>query len=138
MRFIGQIEVSDYLDFLCPQSELQAFIAGLLDFINTEPGLLSRSLDLANFQENSPSLLILRELCEQKGVPYKSEVLQPSPYIPMKADWEDYLASISKKQRHEIRRKLRNAEATTKLIGILSTPSMICRKNACLHQHDAQ
>ena len=111
LRFIGQIEVSDYLDFLCPHSELQPFIVGMLDFIKTEPGMLSRSLDLANFQDDSPSLPILRELCEQKGVPYTSEVLQPSPYIPMKADWEDYLASISKKQRHEIRRKLRNADS---------------------------
>jgi CelD/BcsL family acetyltransferase involved in cellulose biosynthesis len=111
LRFIGQIEVSDYLDFLCPQSELQPFIAGLLDFIKTEPGLLSRSLDLANFQDDSPSLPLLSELCEQKGVPYNSEVLQPSPYIPMKPGWEEYLASISKKQRHEIRRKLRNADS---------------------------
>ncbi len=29
----------------------------------------------------------------------------------MKPSWEDYLASISKKQRHEIRRKMRNADA---------------------------
>ena len=111
LRFIGQIEVSDYLDFLCPLAELHSFIAGMLDFIKTEPGLLSRSLDLANFQDDSPSLLILRELCEQKGIQFTSEVLQPSPFIPMKPSWEDYLASISKKQRHEIRRKMRNADA---------------------------
>ena len=111
LRFIGQIEVADYLDFLCPLSELQDFITGLVDFIQVEQGLLSRKLDLANFQDDSPSLLILRQLCEQKGIQYESEVLQPSPFIPMKPDWEEYLASISKKQRHEIRRKLRNAEA---------------------------
>ena len=111
LRFIGQIEVSDYLDFLCPLSDLQPFIVGLLDFIKVEPGLLSRDLDLANFQDDSPSLSILRELYEQKGVQYTSEVLQPSPFIPMMPDWEEYLASISKKQRHEIRRKMRNADA---------------------------
>ena len=111
LRFIGQIEVSDYLDFLCPLSDLQSFIAGLLDFIKTEPGLLSGNLDLANFQDDSPSLSILREFCELKGIFYTSEVVQPSPFIPMKPSWEEYLASISKKQRHEIRRKMRNAEA---------------------------
>ena len=111
LRFIGQIEVSDYLDFLCPLSELRSFIAGMIDFIKTEPGLLSRDLDLANFQDDSPSLPILSELCELKGSSYTSEVLQPSPFIPMKPDWEGYLASISKKQRHEIRRKMRNADA---------------------------
>ena len=111
LRFIGQIEVSDYLDFLCPLSELPHFIEGLLDFIKVEPGLLSRDLDLANFEEDSASLSLLRELCEQKDLPYSSEVLQPSPYIPLQPSWEEYLASISKKQRHEIRRKMRNAEA---------------------------
>lgn len=111
LRFTGQIEVSDYLDFLCPQAHLHAFLSGLLDFIRTEPGLLSRDLDLANFQDDSTSLQILSELSEQKGMQYSSEVLQPSPYIPLQPSWEAYLASISKKQRHEIRRKMRNAEA---------------------------
>lgn len=111
LRFIGQIEVSDYLDFLCPLSELEHFITGLLEFIEVEPGLLSRRLDLANFQDNSASLSLLRELCGQKGKPYTIEVLQPSPYIPLHPSWDEYLASISKKQRHEIRRKLRNADA---------------------------
>ncbi len=111
LRFIGQIEVSDYLDFLCPLSELPAFVAGLFEFIKTEPSLLSRNLDLANFQDDSPSLPLMGELCEQHGVQHSSEVLQPSPYIPLQPSWEEYLASISKKQRHEIRRKMRNAEA---------------------------
>ena len=111
LRFIGQVEVSDYLDFLCPLPDLHAFIAGLLDFISSEPGMLSRDLDLANFQDASPSVLILRDLCEQRNLKYSSEVLQPSPYIPLQSSWDEYLASISKKQRHEIRRKTRNAEA---------------------------
>jgi len=82
LRFIGQIEVSDYLDFLCPLSELPHFMEGLLDFIKAEPGLLSRTLDLANFEEDSASLSLLRELCEQKGLPYSSEVLQPLALHP--------------------------------------------------------
>lgn len=110
LRFIGQVEVSDYLDFLCPQDHLQPFLAGLFDFIQNEPRVLTPALDLANFMDNSPSLPILRALCEQRGITCSSEILQPSPYIPLKTSWEDYLASISKKQRHEIRRKIRNAE----------------------------
>ena len=72
--------------------------------------MLSPALDLSNFMDDSPSLPILHALCEQRGIACSSEILQPSPYIPLKADWEAYLASISKKQRHEIRRKIRNAE----------------------------
>ena len=36
--------------------------------------------------------------------------MQHCPYIPIPGDWETYLASIDKKQRHEIRRKMRRAE----------------------------
>ena len=114
LRFIGQIEVSDYLDFLCAEESLQPFLSELLDFIKTDPQLLSRRLDLANFQEESPSLPLLRELSAQNGWQWSSEILQPSPYIPLQPSWDEYLASISKKQRHEIRRKLRNAEARYK------------------------
>ncbi len=37
--------------------------------------------------------------------------MQHCPYIPIPGDWETYLASIDKKQRHEIRRKMRRAES---------------------------
>ena len=36
--------------------------------------------------------------------------MQHSPYIPLPGDWDAYLASIDKKQRHEIRRKIRRAD----------------------------
>ena len=35
--------------------------------------------------------------------------LQHSPYIKLPGDWETYICSIDKKQRHEIRRKMRRA-----------------------------
>ncbi len=122
LRFIGQIEVTDYLDFLCPPESLELFLTNLLEFIRTEPELLSRQLDLANFQDDSPSLPLLRALCEQKGWQWSSEALQPSPYIPLQNSWDAYLASISKKQRHEIRRKIRNAEARYQTGWHLVTP----------------
>jgi CelD/BcsL family acetyltransferase involved in cellulose biosynthesis len=37
-------------------------------------------------------------------------VYKPSPSIPLPGDFETYLAGIDKKQRHEIRRKMRRAE----------------------------
>jgi len=40
------------------------------------------------------------------------ERLQHCPYIPLPGDWEAYLAGIDKKQRHEIRRKMRRVESS--------------------------
>ena len=45
-----------------------------------------------------------------QGWAFQSEKLHHSPYIPLPGDWDTYLAHIDKKQRHEIRRKIRRAE----------------------------
>jgi CelD/BcsL family acetyltransferase involved in cellulose biosynthesis len=39
------------------------------------------------------------------------EIEDVCPIIPLPETWDDYLMSIDKKQRHEIRRKLRKADA---------------------------
>ncbi|MEA4812847.1 MAG: GNAT family N-acetyltransferase [Anaerolineaceae bacterium] len=109
LHFIGAVEVSDYLDFIVRKEDLDAFLEGLLDFIQQNPQLSSKSLDLENFIDSSPSLAALAQTAQRKGWHFEKEVLQPSPYIPLAADFEAYLGGLDKKQRHEIRRKLRNA-----------------------------
>jgi CelD/BcsL family acetyltransferase involved in cellulose biosynthesis len=52
----------------------------------------------------------LEQEAKQRGWEYHTSPLQHSPYIPLPDDFETYLAGIDKKQRHEIRRKLRNVE----------------------------
>ena len=109
LMFVGAIEVSDFLDFIVQPSDAPTFIQGLIDFLLTEPGIPSWDLlDLHNILETSPSLEVLQSQAEQRGWQHKQIQLQPSPYIPLPGDFETYLAGIDKKQRHEIRRKLRN------------------------------
>lgn len=109
LRFIGQIEVTDYLDFIAAPDDLEAFLSALLTYISNAE-LPSKRLDLANFQSDSPSLTVLQNLCAEQGIDYDSAVLQPAPSIFLPTTWEDYLQSLSKKQRHEVRRKERNVE----------------------------
>ena len=61
-------------------------------------------LDFYNILEDSPTLPVLRTFPEAVIVE-----LQHSPYIKLPGDWETYICSIDKKQRHEIRRKMRRA-----------------------------
>lgn len=108
LRFIGQIEATDYLDFIASQNDLPTFIGQLLVYLAANPEL--GGLDLANLQNDSPSLLLLKELSQQKKMTYQARVLQPAPSIFLPASWEEFLQSLSKKQRHEVRRKQRNIE----------------------------
>jgi CelD/BcsL family acetyltransferase involved in cellulose biosynthesis len=60
--------------------------------------------------ESSPTLSALQAVAGKLGWNYMQQPLQPCPYIPLPGDWEKYIGSIDKKQRHEIRRKMRRAE----------------------------
>jgi CelD/BcsL family acetyltransferase involved in cellulose biosynthesis len=104
---LGSIEISDYLDILVRPADLPVFLAGLLDFIN-QPGRLDwQLLDWHNLPEASPTLAVLKDEAEKRGLAFKQERTYHVPSIPLKGDFEIYLAGIEKKQRHEIRRKMR-------------------------------
>jgi len=111
LRFLGSVEVSDYLDFLVLPGYKEAFFTGLLAFIQINPALPVKTLDLYNLMEASPSQAALEAAAAQAGWAWSTERLLPAPYIPLAESFNAYLATLNKKQRHEIRRKLRNAEA---------------------------
>jgi CelD/BcsL family acetyltransferase involved in cellulose biosynthesis len=54
--------------------------------------------------------MALKTAAEKRGWQYTQELLQHCPYIRLPGDWEQYIGGIDKKQRHEIRRKMRRAE----------------------------
>ncbi len=109
LMLLGSIEVFDYLDFIASPQDLPQFVEAVLDFILSlaQPW---DDVDLCNIIDHSPTLPLLQSAAEKRGWNFQLEQLQPSPYIPLPGDWESYLSSIKKKQRHEIRRKMRRLE----------------------------
>jgi CelD/BcsL family acetyltransferase involved in cellulose biosynthesis len=111
LMLLGSIEISDYLDVLARPADLPEFLAGLLDFLSGLQAPGCRLLDLYNILESSPTLPALQIVAQARGWTTSQESLQHCPYIPLPGDWERYLAEqVDKKQRHEIRRKMRRAE----------------------------
>jgi len=107
---LGSIEISDYLDLIVRPGDLQPFLRGLLDFLGQGGAKSCQGLDWYNIPDASPTLVALKEECARRGWGYEVEVFRPTPYIPLPGSFEAYLASIDKKQRHEISRKMRRAE----------------------------
>jgi hypothetical protein len=107
---LGSIEISDYLDVIVREADLAAFIDGLLPFLAGADFPAWQALDWYNLLDSSPTLTALEKAAGQQGWGYQQERLQHSPFIPLPGDWDAYLAGIDKKQRHEIRRKMRRAE----------------------------
>ncbi len=109
LLLLGSIEISDLLDLIVRPADLPAFSAGLLDFLETLP-FAWQVLDLHNLPEASPTSSVLQTAAQRRGWTFRLEQTYHAPAIPLPGDFEAYLASIDKKQRHEIRRKMRRAE----------------------------
>ena len=112
LLFLGSIEISDYLDFIAHPADLPAFLDALLPALQElRSDLPFTALDLYNLPEESPTFDVLEAAAARHGWTFEKEFCQPCPSIPLPSDWETYLAGLDKKQRHEIRRKLRRAES---------------------------
>lgn len=109
LLLLGSIEISDYLDLIAREEDLPRFLSGLLDFLASSHGDAWSALDWYNLPDDSLTLAALKTESETRGWTYREEVYRPTPRIALNGSFEDYLARIDKKQRHEIRRKMRRA-----------------------------
>ncbi|NIM96127.1 MAG: GNAT family N-acetyltransferase [Anaerolineales bacterium] len=111
LMFLGSIEISDYLDLIVKDEELEGFVRESLDVLAAQPLSDWERIDLYNLPEWSPTGEVLISEAQRRGWDMSRERLQPCPFIDLNMDWESYLGSLSKKQRHELRRKIRRAES---------------------------
>jgi len=111
LMLLGSIEISDYLDLIVHPANLKSFLTGLIDFIDASGNGLAgwNTLDWQNLLETSPTLPVLKEDAERRGWVFHQNQTYHAPSIPLMGDFDAYLCGIDKKQRHEIRRKMRRA-----------------------------
>ena len=105
----GSIEISDYLDVIVRKDDHAQFVSGLLDFLASTLADNWSSLDWYNLPDDSPTLAVLKAEAEKRGWTHLEEVYRPTPRIALNGDFDEYLSRVEKKQRHEIRRKMRRA-----------------------------
>ncbi len=110
LMFLGSIEISDYLDLIVVPEAAGEFCRALLGAMEAEGAGGPAVLDLYNIPEASPTADALEAAARQRGWSSTRSTLEPCPVIRLPGDWESYLSSLEKKQRHELRRKLRRAE----------------------------
>jgi CelD/BcsL family acetyltransferase involved in cellulose biosynthesis len=129
LLFLGSIEISDYLDFLVRPQHLGRFSEGLLAYAKSTlaPQFGIQAVDLYNLVDQSPTIRALQNASAALKLACETTPLMKSPYIPLSGDYEGYLNSLDKKQRHEIRRKMRRMQEMTPPVAwyIASDPSTI-------------
>jgi CelD/BcsL family acetyltransferase involved in cellulose biosynthesis len=108
LHLIGSFEISDYLDLIVPPHLVRELSVLLLAALESEPSVAG--LDLYNLPEASPTLTALEAAAGERGWNASRQQLQPCPVVSLDGGWEAYLGRLDKKQRHELRRKMRRAE----------------------------
>jgi predicted N-acyltransferase len=116
LLLVGSIEISDYLDLIVRMEDHPRFLTGLLDFLTSSPFDAAQGgpgnwsgLDWYNLPDSSPTLAALKAESTQRGWTHLEEMYRPTPRIALNGDFDEYLGRVEKKQRHEIKRKMRRA-----------------------------
>ncbi len=114
LRIVGCVDVTDYVDIIAAPEHLTEVYDTLAQFLLEHNNEFDR-INLCNIQEKSPSCTEFLNALKTRGFDAKLEFQEVCPIITLPATFEDYLNQLDKKQRHEIRRKIRKAENETDL-----------------------
>ena len=104
LSFIGCVNVSDYLDVIVNKESSDAVYQALLSHIRLQKRL--ERLYWCSIPEKSATRAFLHSVSAQA----QETVQDVSPYILLPSSCEEYLASLERKQRHEVKRKWRKLE----------------------------
>ena len=102
--FIGSADVCDYLDFVIAPGRERDFFSVMLDDLR-EKGI--NQLDLRPLRPDSTVLTYLVSIAQNRGYEVLCHPEDVSLELDLPSTWDEYLAILNKKQRHEVRRKLR-------------------------------
>ena len=116
LTFVGCVAVSDYLDMLVDPNHAEAVYAALLDCFTD---LSWDQLYLCSLPHTSPTHVHFAELAQQRGWSVMVTQQDVCPVITLADSWDNYLAGVVKKQRHEIRRKIRRLERNAQVERVM-------------------
>ena len=109
LSFIGSSDVCDYMDFVVRQGR-EDFV--FPQFLNRLESLEWNTITLESLLPNSLALDYFVPLARQRGYQVQIDQVDVSPQLFLPSSWDEYLALLKTKDRHELKRKLRRLEQT--------------------------
>jgi len=110
LSFIASQEVSDYCDVITHNERREEFYENLLSYLKTNYSDVEK-IELMNIKTSSPTLSFLPSLAPELGYSSSYTEAEVVPLLELPSSYEGYIKGLSKKNRHELRRKLRRIEA---------------------------
>jgi CelD/BcsL family acetyltransferase involved in cellulose biosynthesis len=121
LRTIGCVDVTDYVDIIVDKAFTEPVQSILGAFLVEHQARYDR-INLCNIPEASPNYAYFPDALRRCGFDADVVLQEVCPVIHLPDSWDAYLESLDKKQRHEIRRKLRRAESEAQLDYYVVTP----------------
>jgi hypothetical protein len=120
--FFGASYHADYATLLAAEDDLPAVAEAIVEHLATDAAdpdhpIAWDVVDLRRLRCGDPAADALaeafgrREMTDDWTLNVEREDVCPVVTLPEEASFDDYLATLPKKQRHEVRRKIRRAEA---------------------------
>ncbi len=107
LTLLGSTDVWDYRDLILPAGKEEEALDVLAHFWGEGPW---EELEFSGISEFSPTLRFLPTLLRACGFRVTQTVQEVSVYLRLPPAWDDFLARLDSKNRHELRRKLRRLE----------------------------
>ena len=107
LELLGATDLFDYRDFIVERDREEEFSAVLLDHLS---GREWHTLRMESMRGKSPTLQALSSAAESAGMSVEIEPEDVAPVAVLPTTWEEYVSGLSKKDRHELRRKMRRLD----------------------------
>lgn len=104
IRFMGSPDLCDYQDMVVVPGRGRELWEALLEEFGARG---ADHLDLASVRPDSTVLIDLVPLARERGLPVSVEPGGSHVEVDLPSSWETFLTGLPRKERHEIRRKLR-------------------------------
>ena len=104
LSFLGDTDLFDYHDFLVREGCEDAFYNTLWQHIESMDW---QRMELKSLRQSSETLRRFPEFAQTSGWTATVTDEDVSPFADLDASWDEYVAGLRKKDRHELRRKLR-------------------------------
>jgi CelD/BcsL family acetyltransferase involved in cellulose biosynthesis len=104
LAFVGNYSICDYMDFTVAPDRATEVFGALLGALRSEDW---NEIELRGLRDDSPTVSELLPAAERAGLKVEREDEAVAPRVQLPESWEAYQAALNKKDRHELRRKLR-------------------------------
>lgn len=119
LYFNGCTQETDYLDLIVAEENAATAWTAVLDALTSPDFPQWQAMDLCNIPAASISRQILPAEAAQRGFLHEESVHEVCPVIPLNTTFAGYLEGIDSKQRRELQRKLRRAEAADAALHVI-------------------